>query len=352
MIAATPGTWTAASPVTFRMAARPKSVLITGAAGFFGSHLVEHLLKNTDWDLVLLVRMGYAGNLKRLTDINIWPYVSHRVRVFWHDLRSPIPFALGQAIGDPTYIIHAAAESHVDRSIEDPRPFVESNIIGTLNLMQWALHRNPRWFLYFSTDEVYGPMPEGRQAKETDAYNATNPYAASKAGAEQLVNAFGNTYGLPVFTTNTMNLFGERQHPEKFIPKVIRACLRGETVPIHANADRTKAGSRFYIHCRNAADAILFLLTKADVAQRDRFNIVGEREVDNLTLAQMIAEIVGLPLNYELVDFHSSRPGHDLRYALDGSKLAALGWSPPKSFEESLERTVHWTLERPEWLAG
>jgi dTDP-glucose 4,6-dehydratase len=151
-----------------------------------------------------------------------------------------------------------------------------------------------------------------------------------------------------------MNLYGERQHPEKFVPKIIKKVLSGELLEIHGTPDRTQSGSRFYIHCRNMADAILFLLNnvKSDGVIRDKFNIVGEKEVSNLTLAQTIADYLGKPLNYEIVDFHSSRPGHDLRYALNGTKLASLGWRPPLSFEESLLKTVKWVVapENAKWL--
>jgi dTDP-glucose 4,6-dehydratase len=148
-----------------------------------------------------------------------------------------------------------------------------------------------------------------------------------------------------------MNAFGERQHPEKFIPSVIRKILRNEKVIIHANPERTKAGSRFYIHCRNIAGALLFLIQRMDpVGVRDKYNIVGEKEVDNLDMAKFIAEVIGKPLDYEMVDFHSSRPGHDLRYALSGKKMNGLGWKIPKTFEQSLEKTIKWYLENPKWL--
>ncbi len=202
--------------------------------------------------------------------------------------------------------------------------------------------------LYFSTDEVFGPAGPEVAFKEWDRYNSSNPYAATKAGGEELALAYANTYKLPVFITHTMNVFGERQHPEKFIPKVVRHVVRGLTMPIHSDPSRTKPGSRFYIHARNVADAVLFLLEHGE--PREKYNIVGEREVDNLTLAQMIARVIGKPLKYELIDFHNSRPGHDLRYALDGSKLAAMGWSHPKEFEASLAKCVRWMLERPEYL--
>jgi dTDP-D-glucose 4,6-dehydratase len=161
-------------------------------------------------------------------------------------------------------------------------------------------------------------------------------------------NFFIEREGKITCSGNTMNVFGERQHPEKFIPKVIKCVLQQEEVTIHANADRTQAGSRFYIHARNVAEALLFLLDHHQAG--DKYNIVGEKEVDNLTLAQFIAGVIGKPLRYQMVDFHSSRPGHDLRYALDGTKLKDMGFDYPKSFEQSLEKTVLWYLEHPEWL--
>ena len=146
-----------------------------------------------------------------------------------------------------------------------------------------------------------------------------------------------------------MNLFGERQHPEKFIPLIIRRALDGEKLLIHSDEKKENPGSRFYIHCRNMASALLFLIDKKSWV-REKFNIVGEKEVNNLELALLVAEVMGKPLNYELVDFHSSRPGHDLRYALDGNKLSQLGWEPPRNFEVSLEKMVRWTLKNLQWL--
>lgn len=252
-------------------------------------------------------------------------------------------------IGQVDYILHIGAETHVDNSIEDPEPFVRSNVLGTMHLLNFARKQpNLKWFVYFSTDEVFGPAPEGVKYKEWDRYNSGNPYAASKAGGEELALAYANTYKLPLFITHTMNCYGERQHPEKFIPKVIKSVLKGETVTIHADQTKTKAGSRFYIHCRNVADALLFLLDHAE--QREKYNIVGEKEIDNLELAKFIAKVVGKPLKYELTDFHSQRPGHDLRYALDGDKLKSMGWEPPKTIEDSLKKTIEWTLEREDWL--
>lgn len=339
-------------------------ILVTGGCGFMGHHFVEHVLKNTDWEILVLDRLNYASSgLDRLRDIKAFD--ENRVTVFTADFTKPIVDGLAQEIGDLDYIIHMGAETHVDRSIEDPEPFVMANVVGTMRMLDFArTQKNLKHFLYFSTDEVFGPAPEGFAYQEWARYNSGNPYAASKAGGEELALAYANTYGLPVLITHTMNLTGERQHPEKFIPLVIRKVLAGEKIFIHANKTKTKAGSRFYIHARNAAAAILFLLDYASkdpetIAPRptywrmknaDKFNIVGEQEIDNLTLAKMIANHLNKPLYYELVDFHSGRPGHDLRYALDGRKLQAMGWSMPVDFETSLKKTVDWTVANPQWL--
>lgn len=323
-------------------------ILITGGCGFIGHHVVEHFLKNTKWEIVILDKLTYAASgFDRVRDIKAFD--DKRVTFFTTDLTQPIPPGVYQETKNVDYILHLAAETHVDNSITDPEPFVMSNVVGTMHMLDYAKKlKNLKGFNYFSTDEVFGPAPEGVNYKEWDRYDSSNPYAATKAGGEELVLAYANTYKIPVFITHGMNCFGERQHPEKFIPIIIRKVLAGETVTIHADSTATKPGSRFYIHCRNVAHALHFLLDKFIL--RDKYNIVGEKEVTNLELAQLIAEILEKPLNYELVDFHSSRPGHDLRYALDGSKMADMGWEPPIHFEDSLEKTVLWTLENEKWL--
>ncbi len=332
-----------------------KKILITGGAGFVGAHIVEGVLKNTDWDICVLDRLDLSGNLERLRDIDIWEKEKGRVRFFWHDLKSEIPSAILNEISDSNYVWHIAASSHVDRSIEDPALFVLDNVLGTTNvLLACRKMDNIGNIIYFSTDEVFGPAPGEVKYKEWDRYNSGNPYAASKAGGEEMAVAFANTYKLPIMVTHTMNIFGERQHPEKFIPLVISKTLKGESVTIHSNSDKTKAGSRFYIHARNVCDALLFLTKKGEPlngsSRIGKYNIVGEKEMDNLELAQFIAGVVQKPLKYEMIDFHSSRPGHDLRYALDGSLMKSIGWNLPRNFEESLEKTIKWYLENQKWL--
>lgn len=321
--------------------------LITGGAGFIGHHIVEHLLKNTDWDIVILDRLDVSGNPNRLTDIEC--YDPKRVQFIYWDLKSPLNDQVVGQIGAIDYVIHLAAGTHVDRSILDPQEFVLDNVLGTTNILDWAVTQDLRLFINFSTDEVYGPAPEGYNYKESDPKHPKNPYAAAKLGQEAIAEAFENTYQIPIITTHTMNVIGERQHPEKFVPLVINKVLKGETVQIHAYPDLSKAGSRYYIHARNVADAMLFLLNRP-FTEYEEFNIVGEIELDNLALAQMIAIVIGQPLRYELVDFHSSRPGHDLRYGLDGKKMAKLGWRPPMSFSSSLTSTVKWYLKNRRWL--
>lgn len=322
-------------------------VLITWGCGFVWAHVVECIFKNTDWDIVVLDRLNYSGSVDRLRDIKV--YDEKRCTLFTADFTKPIEENLEKEIGDLDYILHLWAESHVDTSILDPRRFVMANVVGTLEMLEFARRqRNLKRFVYFSTDEVFGPAPDRVNYSEWDPYNSSNPYAATKAGGEELCLAYHNTYGLPVIITHCMNIFGERQHPEKFIPKVINAVRNGTSVTIHSDATKTKSGTRFYIHARNVADAVMFLLK--DSEEGEKYNIVGEKEVSNLEMAQFIAQVMGKELKYEMVDFHSSRPGHDLRYALNGQKMYCMGWRLPISFEQSLEKTVKWFLENDKWL--
>ncbi len=326
-------------------------LLITGGCGFIGHHIVEAIIKNTDWEIVIIDKLSYASNgFDRLRDISVFD--DKRITIFAHDFTQPILDGLFDEIGQVDYILHVGAETSVDKSILDPKPFVMANVVGTLEMLEFAREQDKlQAFLYFSTDEIFGPAPESAY-KEWDRYNSTNPYSASKAGGEELCLSWANSFSVPIIITHTMNAFGERQHPEKFIPSTIRKVLNGETVIIHSDATKTVPGSRFYIHARNIADAVLFLLRDQNIRFRDKFNIVGEKELDNLELAQFIASVLGKELKYELVDFHSSRPGHDLRYALDGTKMRDLGWKLPVNFEQSLSRTIVWFVNNQKWLGG
>jgi dTDP-glucose 4,6-dehydratase len=335
-----------------------EKILITGGCGFVGHHFVESWLKETDWEIIIWDKLSYASSgFDRLRDIS--GFDDRRVKVLTVDMNLPISEGVTKETGNIDYIINLASESHVDNSIANPVPFIQNNVNLVLNILEWARTlKNLKKFIQFSTDEVYGPASEGIEYKEGDRHCPSNPYSASKSAQEMICRAYSNTYGLPINITNSMNIFGERQHPEKFIPLCIRKILKGEKVTIHANPEKTKAGSRFWLHARNIAKAIQFILEKTDEkldkydASKGVFNVVGEKEVDNLTLAKMIADILGKPLNYELVDFHGSRPGHDLRYALDGEKLRSLGFEYPKTFEESLRKTIEWSIkpENQRWL--
>ena len=326
-------------------------VLLTGGAGFIGHHIVEHILKKTNWEIVLLDRLDISGNLNRVFDVIKANIGEYRERIDWvyHDFRAPISMSVARLIGDVQLVLHVGASTHVDRSIVDPVSFVHDNVVGTANILEFVRqYQRHTTVIYFSTDEVFGPAADGIAFKEWDRYKSGNPYAATKAGAEELCLAFANTFDLDIRITHCMNVFGERQHSEKFIPLIMNSLVFGKKVLIHANKEKTKAGSRFYIHARNVADAVLFVYANGE--KGEKYNIVGSEEVDNLTLALKIAKIVGNPLTYELVDFHSSRPGHDLRYALDGGKMKSMGWEPPVDFEVSLEKTVKWTMDHLEWL--
>lgn len=338
-----------------------KTILVTGGAGFIAHHVIDKILAETDWRIVTLDRLDFSGNLNRLNEV-VMSYperTRRRVRVVHHDLKAAINPQIASTIGRVDYIAHLAAGSHVDRSIQYPMEFVMDNVVGTVNLLDYARNLDHLdMFVYFSTDEIFGPAPEGVAYKENDRYNSTNPYSASKAGGEEMVVAYENTYGLPAIITHTMNVFGERQNPEKYIPMCIKRVRDNQKIIVHSNPERTQAGSRHYVHARDVADALLFLYN-LDInkiprdyggAKCQKFNIVGGRELNNLELAQFVADVQNKPLNYEMQDFHSSRPGHDMRYALDGSKMASLGWRP-QAIEQQLTDVIHWTLRNDRWLS-
>ena len=338
-----------------------KRVLITGGAGFVAHHLIGQVIKNTDWEIVSLDRLDYSGNLNRLHDIMLTFDVEtrKRVKIVHHDLKAELNPLIRSEVGDVDYILHLAAGSHVDRSIDYPMEFVLDNVVGTCNILEFARTQkhNLERFVYFSTDEIFGPAPDDIKYKENDRYNSTNPYSATKAGGEELAVAFHNTYDLPIYITHTMNVFGERQHPEKFIPMCIKRARDGEVVTVHSDRTKTIAGSRHYIHAEDVASALLFLLDhKGEFeptwgnAKCPKFNIVGSEELNNLELAQIIADAQNKELKYEMVDFHSSRPGHDLRYALSGDKMRELGWVPAKSVRERIAQVTQWTLANERWI--
>jgi len=326
-----------------------KRILVTGGAGFVGHHFVEEVLKTTNWDIVVLDSLNYAGNLNRITDIK--EFDPSRVKFVWHDLKAPISETTHKIIGELDYCAHFAAESHVDRSLEDSIPFVASNVLGTANLLEYFKRYQPQCkTLIFSTDEVFGPAEPGIYFKEDDRFRPSNPYAATKAGEEMIAYSFAHAFEMPISIVRSMNIIGERQHPEKFVPKTIKAILAGEPVVLHGR-NAKDVSSRCWIHARNVADAILFLFDKAE--KEEFYHIVGE-EKTVLDVANWISEeIRGRKLNedeIQFVDYHTARPGHDKRYALSGEKLAKMGWVPPVDLEHSLKKTVRWTLENQKWL--
>lgn len=326
-----------------------KNIIITGGCGFIGSHFVEHVFRKTNWNIIIIDKLNYASNgLERIRDSGIID--SSRIKIFTFDLINEMSEGMIKELGDNiNYIVHMAAETHVDNSIKNPVPFIHNNIMSTVNVLEYSRNCSKlEKFFYFSTDEVYGSAPEGVYYKETDRHNPTNPYSASKSAAEQICISYENTYKIPLIILNVMNAFGERQHVEKFIPKCIKYILEGQKIYIHSDPTCKIPGSRFYIHSRNIAEAVLFLIKNGRIGEL--YHVTGEKELDNLSLAKFIAKELGCELNYELVNFHGERPGHDLRYALDGNKLFKLGFKLPINFEDSLRKTISWTFENKKWL--
>jgi len=327
-----------------------KTILITGGAGFVGHHCIDHLLKNTDWNIMVLDSLNYAGNLNRITDSEVFD--PERVKFVWHDLKAPISDTTHKLIGKLDYCIHFAAETHVDRSLEDSIPFAMSNVVGTAHLLEYIKKYQPdlKKYIGFNTDECFGPAPEGVYYKETDKFYPSNPYAAAKCGQWAFEYSFAHAFKLPILMVHSMNIIGERQNPEKFVPKTIKTILNNQKVILHGRG-KDDVASRCWIHARNVADALLSLLDKG--VPKETYNIVGE-EKTVLEIAGWICEVIkGRKLKddeIEFVEYPPERPGYDKRYALSGEKLAKMGWKPPKNLEESLKKTVKWTLEHPRWL--
>jgi dTDP-glucose 4,6-dehydratase len=345
-------------------------VLLTGASGFVGSHVLAHVLAHTDWDVVCPVSFRHHGVPGRITDVfrEVGPLHDPHARttVVVCDLSAPIDARTADVFGDVDLIMNVASDSHVDRSITDPATFLDNNSRLITTVLDYARAVRPRMVLQMSTDEVYGPAEGTYAHREWDPIRPSNPYSASKAAQEAVCHSYWRTYDVPVVITNTMNLIGPRQDAEKFLPMCLSRILSGERVDIHASPEGVP-GSRFYLHAGNLAHAWVYLadtikhpaLYSRGAVEPDRFHIVGEREIDNLTLYHLLREAMidmrggtaGLPpANAHPTSFHATRPGHDLRYALDGSKLAGIGWTPPMPLTESIRDTVRWYLTNPGWL--
>lgn len=332
-----------------------KRVLLTGGAGFIGHHVADYIFRNTDWEIIVLDRLDTSGNINRLTNLESWEANKHRLKYLFHDLKAPINDELSKQIGPVEYILHLAASTHVDRSMTDPMMFVEDNVIGTTNILLFAQQRQKEGTLEkvinFSTDEVFGPAPQGYNFKETDRFSPSNPYSGTKAAAVMIARSFLVSFKSNIITTYTVNNFGERQKPEKLIPKAIRSIIEGTPMPVFAELDNDGTlkgvGSRFWVHCYNTASALCFLLKNGVVGEE--YNVTSFDERTNEDVVRQIGKILGKEPIIEYVDVHKSRPGHDRRYALDGSKLRDLGWQQEMTFEEALERTVKFTLANPDW---
>tara|TARA_Y100000310_G_scaffold345432_1_gene464972 strand:+ start:8087 stop:9097 length:1011 start_codon:yes stop_codon:yes gene_type:complete len=332
-------------------------IIITGGCGFIGHHAVKYFLDNTDWHIYIIDKLSYASNgLNRLRDIDFeGSFTRKRITFFSSDLAVPLSSGIKEEMCDADYILHLAAETHVDNSIRKPADFISSNVVGTFNILEFAkelINIQLKAFVYFSTDEVFGNAPEGVKYKEWDRYDSTSPYSATKAAGEELTLSYMNSYKLPGFIIHCMNCIGERQHPEKFIPKTIKNVLEDRRVLIHGivQNNRGVSGSRYYIHARHVVDAVYFLLDKFE--QREKYNIAGRKEMSNLIVARIISRVLEKQLTYELIDFHESRPGQDFRYDLDGSKLKEMGWEAPEGIENILEDIVRWNIlpQNKKWL--
>lgn len=328
-----------------------RKILVTGGAGFIASHLIDRILRTTDDEIVILDRFTYASNgLTRLKEIGA--YDNPRVKLHHVNIAEPISRCLAKEIGHIDYLLHMAASTHVDNSIACPREFIESNIMGTFEMLEYARTLDLKMFLYFSTDEVFGPAEVFQRFEANDRYNSCNPYAATKAGGEELALAWENTYKVPVVVTHTMNVIGERQHREKFLPRVVRAALDGTKVILHADPKTGLTASRNYLHAADVADGVMFLLNRATI--REKYNIARNEDIPCLEVVKTVSEFLDLKINYEIAKPNQNRPGFDMRYGLSDSKMREMGWTSPTTFIEGVSRTVEWMV-RPEnrhWLRG
>jgi dTDP-glucose 4,6-dehydratase len=332
--------------------------LVTGGAGFIGGCFVRQVVAQRRARVVNLDKLTYAGNLDSLAEIRDDP-----LHVFVQgDIGDPA--LVGELLRShrPTAVVNFAAESHVDRSIDGPRAFLQTNVVGTFDLLAstrayWEALPEPERgafrFLHVSTDEVYGSLGPAGKFTETTPYAPNSPYSASKAASDHFVRAFHHTYGLPVLTTNCSNNYGPYQFPEKLIPLVTLNALEGKPVPVYGDGGNTRDWLFVEDHCR----ALLTVLDRGRVGEV--YNVGGDSERTNLEVVRAICAAVdearpGLPHApcTSLIRFVKDRPGHDRRYAIDADKIRAeLGWRPSVAFEQGLRQTVAWYLSRPDWVA-
>ena len=335
-------------------------IAVTGAAGGVGIHVLVHLLRNTDAHIFVLDSFRHKGYHARFEEIfSTNPEWRGRVTIIRHDLSCALPKSVITQLGDIDVILHLAAMSDVAFSIENPAYTIRNNIESTLTMLEYAREYLPnlKLFLNFGTDEALGPVKKGEAHDESDPHRPSNAYSCSKAASEDLCYGYWRSYNLPLVLTRTENNYGQMQSPSKFPVMVQKWLQKGEKVIIHGN--EKEIGTRFYIHSRNAADALLYIMNNLPVHRHkmgeldspDIYHIVGEELVSNLELAQMIARLMGKELNYETVDFHRDNAGHDIHYGLKDNKLRPSGWKMPVSFEDSMLDTIKWQTEHDEWIS-
>lgn len=334
-------------------------ILITGGAGFIGSALIRHLIDNTQHSVLNVDKLTYAGNLESLESVS----ANSRYQFAQVDICDGEKVRALFANFEPDAVMHLAAESHVDRSIDSPAAFIETNIVGTYTLLEaarnyWENLENAKKaafrFHHISTDEVFGDLHGTHDLfTETTPYAPSSPYSASKASSDHLVRAWHRTYGLPVIVTNCSNNYGHFQYPEKLIPVVILNAIAGKPLPVYGNGQQI----RDWLYVDDHARALLTVIEKGEMGET--YNIGGHNEKANLEVVQTICQILeelrpekpaGLARYSDLITFVTDRPGHDLRYAIDASKIAReLSWKPDETFETGLKKTVQWYLDNLAW---